>query len=450
MSELLKRHWSSKVAGTELPRRERRSCDYDAYLPDPLIGRAFVLAGDVAADVADAEAAITGLDSEATALADTEALARILLRAESVASSRIEGLEVGARRLLRAEAIRSMHEPSSDVTATEVLGNIDAMLYGLERIGRGDEITVELLLEIHRRLLAGTRHEAFGGSFREVQNWIGGNDYNPCSADFVPPPPELVRRADGRHRLFLQRRSAASGRARSDRPRAIRDDPSIRRWKRTHRTRNHPPGPPSKRACCPRSPACLARSCDTCARLRRRADGDSVRGTTELDGGSRCRESLDRDVRRRVHSLSRRRSRVRVAHGHAGAKLARAGGPRARQLGDGPVDSSSPRCTGPHGRERGGTDRTHLQARERGHPTPHRGGHPSPSHDWAAQPCLRGPGGHRCIHGSRASAREPRTRYASLATSQDRAAATTAAEGMTVSTASRGRRCGGRSQGPRP
>src|SRR3989442_6553088 len=25
------------------------------------------------------------------------------------------------------------------------------------------------------------------------QNWIGGNDYNPCGADFVPPPPEEVQ-----------------------------------------------------------------------------------------------------------------------------------------------------------------------------------------------------------------------------------------------------------------
>jgi Fic family protein len=34
--------------------------------------------------------------------------------------------------------------------------------------------------------------ESNGGRFREQQNWIGGSDYNPCSADFVPPPPELV------------------------------------------------------------------------------------------------------------------------------------------------------------------------------------------------------------------------------------------------------------------
>jgi Fic family protein len=194
MSELLKRHWTSEIADAGLPRRERRSCDYDAYVPDRLLGRAFVLTGDVAADVADAEAAIARLNSQAMALADTEALARILLRAESVASSRIEGLEIGARRLLRAEAVRSMREQTSDVTATEVLGNIDAMRHGLDNVGRGDEITVELLLELHRRLLARTRLEEHGGRFRDVQNWIGGSDYNPCSADFVPPPPEFVER----------------------------------------------------------------------------------------------------------------------------------------------------------------------------------------------------------------------------------------------------------------
>ena len=46
------------------------------------------LDGDVAADVADAERAITTLNIDASALVDTEALARLLLRAESVASSR--------------------------------------------------------------------------------------------------------------------------------------------------------------------------------------------------------------------------------------------------------------------------------------------------------------------------------------------------------------------------
>lgn len=192
MSKLLKRRWRSDSGAAGLSRRDRRSCDYAAYLPDGLSGRRFALDGDVAADVADAEAAIARLNAEATALVDTEALARILLRAESVASSRIEGLEIGARRLLRAEAVRSTREQAPDLTATEVLGNIDAMLYGVERSGAGEEITVDLLLEIHRRLLTGTRLEPHAGSFRQVQNWIGGSDYNPCAAAYVPPPHESV------------------------------------------------------------------------------------------------------------------------------------------------------------------------------------------------------------------------------------------------------------------
>src|SRR5260370_39768467 len=85
-------------------RRGRMPCDYEACVADALAGRTVRLDGDVAADVAEAEAAISRLNAVAVALADTEALARLLLRAESVASSRIEGLEVGARKLLHTEA----------------------------------------------------------------------------------------------------------------------------------------------------------------------------------------------------------------------------------------------------------------------------------------------------------------------------------------------------------
>jgi Fic family protein len=190
MSKVLRRHWTTDLSGPS--RSDRHSCEYEAYLPDPLVGRSFTLDGEVAADVADAEAAVARLNVEASALIDTGALARILLRAEAVASSRIEGLEIGARRLLQAEVVRGLDEAPSDVTTTEVLGNIDAMVYGIERINEGDDITTDVLLGIHARLLAGTRLEKYGGRLREQQNWIGGSAYNPCSAAFVPPPPEYV------------------------------------------------------------------------------------------------------------------------------------------------------------------------------------------------------------------------------------------------------------------
>jgi len=116
----------------------------------------------------------------------------LLLRAESVASSRIEGLEVGARKLLRAEAAHAAGEASTDVTANEVLGNIAAMNAGVQAVGPGDEITLDVLLAFHRRLMAPAPGQIGAGTLRTKQNWIGGSDYNPCTAAFVPPPPEYV------------------------------------------------------------------------------------------------------------------------------------------------------------------------------------------------------------------------------------------------------------------
>jgi Fic family protein len=156
------------------------------------MGRRIVFDGDVAADVADAETAIVRLDMNAAALVDTEALARILLRAESVASSRIEGLEVGPRRLLHAEVAQQLGEQPSDVTANEILANIDAMATATSGISAAAPITLDHLLAFHRRLRTGTRLEDHAGQIRTEQNWIGGSDYNPCSAAFVPPPPEFV------------------------------------------------------------------------------------------------------------------------------------------------------------------------------------------------------------------------------------------------------------------
>jgi Fic family protein len=191
MARVIRRHWASD-AGTGLARRDRRSCNYDAYVPDLLTGRPILLSGDTAADVADAERAIAVFDAEATSLLDTEALARVLLRAESVASSRIEGLEVGARRLLRAEAAIRLGERPADITATEVLANIDAMAQAVRTIRPGGRITLDALLSFHERLLSGTRLHRYAGSLRSEQNWIGGSSYNPCTASFVPPPPEFV------------------------------------------------------------------------------------------------------------------------------------------------------------------------------------------------------------------------------------------------------------------
>ena len=60
MARLEARRWEGHESGLT-----RRPCDYAVYIPDPLVGRRFVLDGDVAADVADAEAALVRLDATA-------------------------------------------------------------------------------------------------------------------------------------------------------------------------------------------------------------------------------------------------------------------------------------------------------------------------------------------------------------------------------------------------
>ena len=64
---------------------------------------------------------------------------------------------MGGRRLLRAQAAHQLGEDPRDVTAVEVLGNIEAMLWAVEAVPPGGAITTEIVLEAHRRLLAGTR-----------------------------------------------------------------------------------------------------------------------------------------------------------------------------------------------------------------------------------------------------------------------------------------------------
>ena len=189
MGKFVDREWISRHSSDGFPRAYRREGLYRAFVPGFLAGREFAFDSDVFADIADAERAAARFDHAAEVLSSTEALARILLRAESVASSRIEGLEISAQRLLRADAARSEGLAATDRTAQEVLANVDAMTYAVES---GGAITVERILEVHRRLLAPTRLAVHGGKIRSEQNWIGGTSYNPFGAAFVPPPHEHV------------------------------------------------------------------------------------------------------------------------------------------------------------------------------------------------------------------------------------------------------------------
>jgi len=191
LGRVVERVWRESL-GLGMTRAQRRPCRYEAYVPDHLAELDVVLPADVAADVSDAERAILHLNSESPHLTSLEALARLLLRAESVASSRIEGLQVGPRRLVRAEAAREIGIPMEDATAKAVLGNVEAMALAVNEVASRPSLSVDDVLAIHRALMRHTDRPDLGGHMRATQNWIGGNDYNPCDAAFVPPPPEEV------------------------------------------------------------------------------------------------------------------------------------------------------------------------------------------------------------------------------------------------------------------
>lgn len=182
-----RRIWEAHPELTEAPPRLRRACEYDVFLPEPLESGTYPLPDELARVVADAEVAIARLNRSGPMLAP---LARLLLRTESIASSKVEGLQIDAKLLARAEARDETGQKASG-EALEILANVDAMQFAIEETASATRITRDEIVAVHRVLME-RRDPKIAGRVRSAQNWIGGNDFNPCGADFVPPPPELV------------------------------------------------------------------------------------------------------------------------------------------------------------------------------------------------------------------------------------------------------------------
>lgn len=190
MATHLQKSWDAQFTG--MSRRDRHGGLYDAYMPDPLDGWDLSIPADVAADIADAEESVRALNDAGTAHVSLEGLARFLLRAESVASSKIEGLSAATGRLARAEAAIALGGEPGDRVAVEVIGNIAAMESAVELATSATRFDLDDLRSVHRTLMENSPSPELGGVVRVEQNWIGDSSFNPCSADFVPPPPEHV------------------------------------------------------------------------------------------------------------------------------------------------------------------------------------------------------------------------------------------------------------------
>jgi Fic family protein len=131
------------------------------------------------------EQAIAAVQVGGAASVRFEPLALMLLRAEGVASSYIEGLRAPLVDVAAAEV-----GDTSNPTAGWVADNLAAVRQALD--GAGRNLSLDDIHGWHRRLMGPTGRlpEEMVGDFRTAQSWIGGT--SPRDASFVPPPPGRV------------------------------------------------------------------------------------------------------------------------------------------------------------------------------------------------------------------------------------------------------------------
>lgn len=149
--------------------------DYSPELPPTIAVRAD-----------EALAAITRLD--ATHGDHLTPLSMLLLRAESVASSKIERVEASIEDFARAA-----HGTRANASATSMVASAHALERLISSVDDRGPISLDDVLAAHLVLMKDDASEAdYAGQLRRVQNWIGGSDHSPRDALYVPPPPATV------------------------------------------------------------------------------------------------------------------------------------------------------------------------------------------------------------------------------------------------------------------
>lgn len=164
---------------------------YRVFIPSRIAELDFQLDSAATSAVATATRALARVGRERPDLVAAGALARNLLRSESAASSRIEGVQASQRRLARAAYARDRGR-GGDARAAEVLGNLEAMEQAIALGATSTPLSVDDVQAVHRTLLRFTDDADIAGVLRTSQNWIGGSDYHPLGAAYVGPPHEEV------------------------------------------------------------------------------------------------------------------------------------------------------------------------------------------------------------------------------------------------------------------
>jgi len=176
-------------------RAHRQSGPYRATVPADIATIPEVpLSPATLALVTEAATEIARFDQEVGV--DLAPFSSILLRTESVASSRIENLTASAKAIALAEL-----GDTDRVNAAIIVANTTAMKAA---VALADRLDATALLAMHQALLGSTEPES-AGKWRTVQNWIGGSDWSPHEAAFIPPQPDRVPAAIHDLERFLAR-----------------------------------------------------------------------------------------------------------------------------------------------------------------------------------------------------------------------------------------------------
>jgi Fic family protein len=140
-----------------------------------------------------ADTAISELSGVGRQLPNPHLLINPYLRREAVLSSRIEGTRASLSDVLLEEVEAGERAEASKEDRQEVLNYVAALEYGLEQLGEGRPLTLNMIREMHDILMRRVRGEfSSPGRFRTIQNWIGPAKSTVETAVFVPPPPELL------------------------------------------------------------------------------------------------------------------------------------------------------------------------------------------------------------------------------------------------------------------
>lgn len=122
-------------------------------------------------------------------------LRRPSIRREAQSTSALEGTFAALNDVLAADL--AVDSPRS-LEITEVLNYVEAAEHAFASLADGYPITLTLLCDLHRLLVAGTRADGDQrGQLRDIQVAIGGGG-SVQDARFVPPPPGLALNAQVR------------------------------------------------------------------------------------------------------------------------------------------------------------------------------------------------------------------------------------------------------------